>query len=185
MTQEQELQEIEERWKKSTPTPETKLIRYENGGGRMFKDLTDEAPRKLVADFYEEPDREFYAHAWADVRRLLELVRQQGQGWIPVSERLPKKFEQVLVNLRPIAEGPGWYPRSSYFLAWQKRGIWFGAFVDPLSGELKSGEIPEEEITHWQPLSAPPNRGKKVAERTGVARRARSNRGRRNAREST
>lgn len=39
-------------------TQPLKLRRYDNGGGRMSDAATD---RVLVADFYQEADREFYA----------------------------------------------------------------------------------------------------------------------------
>lgn len=42
---------------KATPGPLI-LIRYDHGGGRLYQ----ETPRQLVADFFQEPDRElFYA----------------------------------------------------------------------------------------------------------------------------
>lgn len=80
-----------------------------------------------------------------------------GQGWIRVEDRLPETFEQVLVNLKPVPDGPDWYPRTNRVLAWQKRGIWFGTFIEPLTGVPQSGEFPDDLITHWQPLPAPPS----------------------------
>lgn len=72
--------------------------------------------------------------------------------WIPVSERLPGKFEHVLVYIKPVPEGPDWYPRTSYTLGWQKRGIWFGTFVDPFTAKVESGEMPDDLVTHWMSL---------------------------------
>ena len=42
--------------KGATPVPLT-LIRYEHGGGRLYR----EEPRTLVADFFDEGDRELFA----------------------------------------------------------------------------------------------------------------------------
>jgi hypothetical protein len=98
---------------------------------------------------------------WEGWTRIANFVNRrdaggEGTGWVSVAERLPPKFEQVLVNLTPVPEGPNWYPRTNCVLAWQKRGMWFGSFVDMLTGEVKSGEFPDDIITHWQPLPAPP-----------------------------
>jgi hypothetical protein len=46
---------LQELMEKATPLP-LKLNRYDHGGGRLFQ----EEPRKLVADFYEEADRELF-----------------------------------------------------------------------------------------------------------------------------
>lgn len=51
------LHELKRMMEAGTPLPLT-LIRYEHGGGRLCK----EEPRTLVADFFDEADRElFYA----------------------------------------------------------------------------------------------------------------------------
>ncbi len=46
------------------------VVRYEHGGGRIFM----EEPRALVADFYQEGDREFYAAASPST--VLEMVAE-------------------------------------------------------------------------------------------------------------
>jgi hypothetical protein len=76
--------------------------------------------------------------------------------WVSVEERLPNKFEQVLVCMKPVPKGPDWYPRTNVVLAWQKRGNWFGTFIDPMTGQAESGEFPDDVITHWMPLPEPP-----------------------------
>lgn len=49
------------------------LDRYDHGGGRLAR---FEGPtRRLVADFYHEGDREFYAAARTDLPRLVAVVR--------------------------------------------------------------------------------------------------------------
>jgi hypothetical protein len=78
--------------------------------------------------------------------------------WVGVDERLPETFQHVLVCLKSVPNGPDWYPRTNTFLGWQKRGIWFGSFVNPLTGVPESGEFPEDIITHWMELPAPPER---------------------------
>lgn len=54
---------------KATPEPLT-LTRYEHGGGRLYK----EEPRTLVADFYDEPDRELFYAMRAKLPALLAVV---------------------------------------------------------------------------------------------------------------
>ena len=47
------------------------LMRYDHGGGRMYQDAPD-ASAELVADFYGEADREYYA------RWCVGLARRRG-----------------------------------------------------------------------------------------------------------
>lgn len=48
------------------------IDRYNHGGGRFSLDHAK--GRQLVADFYEIGDREFYAHARADIPALLDHI---------------------------------------------------------------------------------------------------------------
>jgi len=57
--------------------PQLKVNRYDHGGGRMF---IDGETRQLIADFYDEAEREFYVNAKADLRFLsahVETLTQQ------------------------------------------------------------------------------------------------------------
>lgn len=92
----EELKEIEERCNKATPGPN--LIRYSLGGGRSLLDNGRE--RKLVADYYNEEDREFYHNALTDIPRLLDHIKfleSRIPRWIPVSETLPEPNSRILV----------------------------------------------------------------------------------------
>lgn len=78
MTQE-ELKKIEDRCKAATPAPE--LIRYEHGGGRSFITRPTGNPispdyRDLIADYYDESNREFYYNARTDIPKLLAYIRE-------------------------------------------------------------------------------------------------------------
>ena len=56
------------------------LARYEHGGGRLA-DFND-GSRKLVADFYDEANREYYYAANPQaVLALLDGLRESGLGW--------------------------------------------------------------------------------------------------------
>lgn len=63
------------------------------------------------------------------------------QRWIPVSERLPKKFNNTL--------------------AVRKCGDWFSVGVECILADGKwSGDVFEKnEVTHWMPLPQPPKEG--------------------------
>lgn len=63
-------------------TPVGEVVRYEHGGGRMFNG-TD-----LIADTFEESDREFYA-----------VARQECLDLIARLERAEKALEQATVFL--------------------------------------------------------------------------------------
>lgn len=70
----EELAEIERRLDAVTPG-EWELSRYDHGGGRIWDAATK---RVLIADLYQEGDREFIAHARSDVPALIaELKRCQ------------------------------------------------------------------------------------------------------------
>ena len=75
-------------------------------------------------------------------KRVLEYIYQElqneGIGWIPVSERLPENTNLVIIFDRfrklgqYISSTNGWYDEDSNL------------------------EFPNENVTHWQPLPAPP-----------------------------
>lgn len=88
--------------------------------------------KKCNIGWYEKTEKE------AINRWNLRATPANPQTWIPVSERLPKRFERVVVYL------PKW--RNQICI-----GYWSGDFwsVGP--------EIAEnQEITHWMPLPEPP-----------------------------
>ena len=96
MLTKEELNAIGERCEKATPNPE--LTRYDHGGGRSFlqtgdwESLHGKRDRKLVADYYNEEDREFYHACRTDIPALLahiEELEKQIIKWVPVSERSP------------------------------------------------------------------------------------------------
>lgn len=81
------VEEVEELLAKATPGPRT-LIRYEHGGGRLYRDGDS---RELVADFYSEGDRELYSRTDELLRRMVEEVKalrsdsaklNQAMGWL-------------------------------------------------------------------------------------------------------
>lgn len=61
----------------ATPGPRT-LRRYDHGGGR----LSSADDRQLVADVYNEPDREYIAAASPEVVAALVRVAQAAQGFV-------------------------------------------------------------------------------------------------------
>ena len=64
--------QIEARLAAATPGP-WRVDRYDHGGGRAY---VEEPRRTLVADFYQEGDREMLAHAPADLRWLLDALAE-------------------------------------------------------------------------------------------------------------
>ena len=66
------LNEIEAR--ANAATDHVKLERYRHGGGRLANFSTN-SDRELVADFYNEEDREFYTAARTDVPALVAALR--------------------------------------------------------------------------------------------------------------
>ena len=71
----QTIEEIRARHAAATDTDgyATRFIRYEHGGGRLYREINEHG-RSLILDAYEEADREFYFAAHADVRTLLARI---------------------------------------------------------------------------------------------------------------
>lgn len=114
----QELDAIRERCEKATPGPE--LVRYEHGGGRSYiqtgdwESLHGKRDRKLVADYYNEEDREFYHSARADIPALLahieeleaklknrwgtDMLTDEEMGGIKSRWRLQRSQERTLIE---------------------------------------------------------------------------------------
>lgn len=97
MTPEQ-LAEIEGRLAAVTPG-EWELSRYDHGGGRIWDSATK---RVLIADLYQEGDREFIAHARTDIPALIAELKRC-QAVIAKVERLIRDEETGFVGIR------GWY----------------------------------------------------------------------------
>lgn len=64
-----------------------------------------------------------------------------GSKWIPVSERLPKPFVSVLVQMPD--EEPCPTVREGYLT---NNGTWYAGYF----------EREQSEVTHWMPMPAPP-----------------------------
>jgi len=86
------LEEIKTRWRKSTDAP--KINRYDHGGGRMYVDLED-GTRKLIADLYDEGNREFYYFATSDMTALIAEVERLGAD--------NDQLRATLIELQPKA----------------------------------------------------------------------------------
>lgn len=69
-----DLGPIKERAERATKADDLTLTRYDHGGGRMFVVGGPDAERRLVADFFDEPDREFYANSPKDIPALVAEV---------------------------------------------------------------------------------------------------------------
>ncbi len=67
-----ELDEIRQRLDKSTPLDKATFTSYSHGGGRLYID--DGKIRDLIADFYDEANRDFYFNARSDIDFLLAEV---------------------------------------------------------------------------------------------------------------
>jgi len=94
MSLQTKLKEIEERAAKATPANQLTLARYDHGGGRLcgptnWMEPRPSTPRDLVADFYDEANREFYTAARTDVPRLVRLALAQAR--VIASERFPER----------------------------------------------------------------------------------------------
>lgn len=78
---------------KATPHgPNTKLMRYPHGGGRLYLEDMDgfaRADRDLIADFYDEDNREFYYALDPETVRLVLDVVRAAQDYAEAYDDLP------------------------------------------------------------------------------------------------
>lgn len=89
MIPKEELAAMRERCAKATESSDLTLTPYAHGGGRLFVIGGPSAERQLVADFYDDDNREFYYHARTDIPRLIaEVERLRG-----VAEAADKAIE--------------------------------------------------------------------------------------------
>lgn len=79
---------------KATPTDAAVLYRYDHGSGRVL--IEDIPGRKLIADFYHEGDREFYATARATVLALLSRMEELEGALRRAPVPVPSRFELEL-----------------------------------------------------------------------------------------
>ena len=62
----------------ATPVTDADLIRYAHGGGRWA--MLRDGERELVADFYNEADRETHVAAWLALPAFLDSLEMPAQG---------------------------------------------------------------------------------------------------------
>lgn len=92
MTQEI-INRLKELLAKATDVTEADLMRYEHGGGRWAK-LRD-GERTLVADFYNEADREAHVAAWLALPALLSTLTNLTPSGV---ERIRAELIEALVK---------------------------------------------------------------------------------------
>lgn len=83
-----------------------------------------------------------------DLESLLSQEKERHR-WIPVSERLPENDSDVLVILEKYKPESKW-KRRTVALWDEPKGLWFDEKCNVVN------------VTHWQPLPAPPE-GEKEA----------------------
>lgn len=105
--------------------------------GKRIKNCNAELDREAADAIVElsEECRTYKELMCNEHNRAAELAREKEHQWIPVTERLPEKYEQVLTYGK------------------------YGFLVDNYIGEF-DGEVlfamATHQITHWMPLPQPP-----------------------------
>lgn len=106
----------------------------------------------------ERGEYEYVAHLDADTKSLLRAIDQArtgqaGKGWVSVEERLPELEETVMVCMADKSVFSSWLeelPEEHSAEDWPPDGVSF----PPAWAANEFGEV-----THWQPLPAPPEEG--------------------------
>jgi hypothetical protein len=98
------LEEIQFRVEQASGSLE--IIRYDHGGGRIgyFGDPNKGEKRDLVADLYNEADREFYFHARGDIMWLIAQLEASQQE----AERLRAALERIADPTHPYSRPKMW-----------------------------------------------------------------------------
>lgn len=73
------IEKIRELLEKANRSPSRTLIRYDHGGGRLYIPGDGDERRDLIADFYDEANREFYYRAPENIEALLAEVQRLQQ----------------------------------------------------------------------------------------------------------
>lgn len=99
-------------------------------------------------------------HGWREVanaKDALEAYRSQPDGWVSVEERMPEPGTECLVW---VVSSPWAQPGTHYAAldTWDEQHeapLSFSSATIPIG--LGWGDHEYEDITHWQPIPAPPN----------------------------
>jgi hypothetical protein len=74
-------------------------------------------------------------------------------GWISVEDRLPKNGVPCLVVYSGVVQFVA-YARVCHGFNCSEGYAW------TTMEEIEADDIPDEQVTHWQPLPAPPRKGR-------------------------
>lgn len=96
------LEAIKARCEKATESSDLTLTQYAHGGGRLFVIGGPNSERKLVADFYDEDNREFYYHARTDLPALVAEVERLRKV-VEETDRLVRLARQWIGDDAPAA----------------------------------------------------------------------------------
>ena len=110
---------------------------------KMMRDAADAIEElQQIANHYEEESKGWWLAA-CDAKEERERLKEQIPKWIPVSERLPKNDEFVIVTVK---DERGDYPYIYSDFGWYfaKAECWI------VDNEKRN------DITHWMPLPKPP-----------------------------
>lgn len=106
--------------------------RHPNGLKSQAADAIEELQQ--IAGHYEETAKDYFK----DVCYYLERVPK----WIPVTERLPEEYVNVLCHLRSLDRQSEYYSIDHLM----EDGQWW-----------KAANSWKHEVTHWMPLPEPPD----------------------------
>jgi len=124
-------------------TPKWTLIRYDHGGGRLFID-GEAGERTLIADFYNQGDREFYSAAPQLVRELLAALTPPASP--PTNKELRDLAWQWVIENK-TSDGKGMF--DSWFTIHAQEAVrWMATFaqtvlqVAPASPQTETADTP-------------------------------------------
>lgn len=115
-----------------------------------MSDLIDKQSVVDIAMCYCPDDDGSCSKADADIRELLDEIEnlQAVNRWIPCSERLPGRFDSVLLAIL----SKNGYGEPAYYVT-------IGGMKNGTEFESYTGDICEcEKVTHWMPLPEPPEK---------------------------
>lgn len=103
-----ELERVKALADQAEPNPH--LTRYDNGGGRSWTGGLADLGRTLVADYYNEGDREFYHDARTSLPRMARALEKalwfleegNSTGWAPSPHSMASRADETVAAIHRL-----------------------------------------------------------------------------------